>query len=71
MTGRSIRISLNGFDESVPVPITIKALIELHGEQGADLIVEKNNRFVFPHEYETTNMEEGDRVEFIHADFGG
>jgi len=35
------------------------------------LIVEVNNRFVFPGDYGKTFLSEGDKVEFINPDFGG
>jgi thiamine biosynthesis protein ThiS len=66
-----IRIKMNGFEEAVCAGTTIKDLISGHGEETADLIVELNNRFVFTEAYISTVLEEGDSVEFIHADFGG
>lgn len=35
------------------------------------LIVELNGRYVYARQYGTTSVSQGDRVEFIHPDFGG
>jgi thiamine biosynthesis protein ThiS len=66
-----IEVVMNGLREKVPAGTTIAGLIAMQKEEGADLIVERNNRFVFPQSYGSTVLEDGDRIEFIHADFGG
>ena len=46
-------------------------LIKQLGEEDAHLIVEKNGRFVYPRDYGSTSLAEGDRIEFINPNFGG
>jgi len=68
---RMIGIILNGMKEKVPANATIADLIELTNEKDAGLIVELNNRFVFPQKYPEAVLSEGDKIEFINPDFGG
>ena len=66
-----IKIVLNGFKETVPEGTTIADLVLASNEKDRGLIVELNNRFVFPHSYGVTFLSPGDKVEFINPDFGG
>lgn len=68
---RTIEIIFNGMKEKVPAKATIADLIRLMEEKDSGLIVELNNRFVFPQKYRETVLSEGDKVEFINPDFGG
>lgn len=68
---KKIKIMLNGFQESVPEQITISSLISRCDEQDVHLIVERNGQFVFPQDYSSTMISEGDRLEFINPNFGG
>ncbi len=67
----AIRIIVNGMTEEVPEGATLAFLIEHFQEKDPALIVEHNNRFVFPKQYSTTTVSPNDRVEFINPDFGG
>jgi thiamine biosynthesis protein ThiS len=67
----TMRITVNGIPEDVPPSATLADLIDLLHEIDRDLIVEHNGRFVFPQEYSVTQVAGGDRVEFIHPNFGG
>jgi len=67
----TMRITVNGIPEDVPQSATLADLIALLHETDRDLIVEHNGRFVFPQEYSVTQVAGGDRVEFIHPNFGG
>lgn len=71
MTVPHIEIVLNGLREEVPAGTTVAELIRMSGEEDKHLIVECNNRFIHPHAYPKTAVEEGDKVEFINPDFGG
>ncbi|HNS15630.1 MAG TPA: sulfur carrier protein ThiS, partial [Syntrophorhabdaceae bacterium] len=66
-----IGIILNGMMEKVPANTTIADLIRTMDEKDSGLIVELNNRFVFPQKYPEAVLSEGDKVEFINPDFGG
>ncbi|OPY77291.1 MAG: sulfur carrier protein ThiS [Syntrophorhabdus sp. PtaU1.Bin058] len=71
MHGRKIEITFNGMKEAVPENATISDLIQLTQEKDSGLIVEINNKFVFPQQYPETVLSDGDKVEFINPDFGG
>ncbi len=66
-----MEIILNGVKEKIPSDMTIAELISYFNEQDKGLIVELNNRYVFPHNYEITYIKPGDIIEFINPDFGG
>jgi thiamine biosynthesis protein ThiS len=66
-----IQITVNGLPEEVPSSATLLDLIESFQEMDRDLIAEHNGRFVFPHDYAAIQVAPGDRVEFIHPNFGG
>jgi thiamine biosynthesis protein ThiS len=68
---KTIGIILNGMMEKVPANTTIADLIRIMEEKDSGLIVELNNRFVFPQKYPETILSEGDKIEFINPDFGG
>ena len=69
--GKEVEIVVNGFKERVPENATIAELIGRFRERDTQLIVEHNGRFVFAQQYDTTQVAAGDRIEFIHPDFGG
>jgi sulfur carrier protein ThiS len=46
-------------------------LIAHFNEDDVHLIVEKNGQFVYPKNYSTTKVLQGDRIEFIDPNFGG
>ena len=67
----AITITVNGFTERVPAGVTLSELIDCFEERDVHLIVEHNQRFVYPQEYETTRVAAGDTVEFINPNIGG
>jgi thiamine biosynthesis protein ThiS len=67
----NIEIVVNGSPESVPAPSTIAELIERFEEGDKHLVVERNGRLVLPRDWAILAVAPGDRVEFIHAAFGG
>ncbi len=66
-----MNIELNGLKESIPENYSINNLIDLFKEGDPDLIVEVNNRYVFPKNYKTTMIAENDTIEFINPNLGG
>ena len=66
-----IEVTINGFKEKVFKGSSITALILEYDEKDSAMMVERNGRFVYPQDYETTVAEPGDVLEFIHPDFGG
>ncbi len=71
MMNRKIQIIVNGLEERVPENSTVSNLIELFKEDDAHLIVEYNGQFLYPQQYATTIVVDGDRIEFINPNFGG
>lgn len=68
---KEIEILLNGVKETVHDSVSIARLMEISNEGDEGVIVELNGRFVYPREYSTTFLKEGDRVELIYAACGG
>jgi sulfur carrier protein len=66
-----IQITVNGLPENVPASATLAELIVRFDEADPDLIVEHNGRFVFRQDYASIRVAPGDRIEFIHPNFGG
>jgi thiamine biosynthesis protein ThiS len=66
-----IRVIVNGMQESVPAGATIAWMVEHFEDPDQDLIVEHNGRFVYPRRYAHPPVAPGDRLEFIHPNFGG
>ncbi|HDG98578.1 MAG TPA: sulfur carrier protein ThiS [Desulfobacterales bacterium] len=66
-----ILIELNGFKEKVPSGLTIAELIKRFEEADTHLIAEHNGRFVYPKDYSSVIVKDGDRIEFINPSFGG
>jgi sulfur carrier protein ThiS len=66
-----IEVMINGFKEKVPKNATITELILKFDEVDSAMMVERNGRYVYPQDYDTTLPEAEDVLEFIHPDFGG
>lgn len=66
-----IEVMINGFREKVPNGSTIAELILKYDEVDSAMMVEINGRYVYPQDYDTTQPEAEDVLEFIHPDFGG
>ncbi|HIJ37120.1 MAG: sulfur carrier protein ThiS [Desulfobulbaceae bacterium] len=66
-----MEITVNGMKQEVPEKASILELIDYCEERDVHLVVEFNGSFVYPKQYETIRVSEGDTLEFIHPDFGG
>ncbi len=66
-----IEVTINGFKETVVRGSSVTELILQYDEMESAMMVERNGRFVYPQDYDTTLPEAGDVLEFIHPDFGG
>ena len=67
----TIEVTINGFKEKVTKGASITQLIREYDEMESAMMVEWNGRFVYPRNYDTTQPEAEDVLEFIHPDFGG
>ena len=66
-----MRLIIDGFEENLPDHLTVAGLLDHLGEPEKDLVFELNHRFVHQKDYDTTKLEDGDKIELIHAAFGG
>lgn len=66
-----IRIIVNGVPEDIPEGSTVLSLIKYFNELDKSVIVEHNNRFVYPKRYGDTVISENDKLEFINPNVGG
>lgn len=66
-----IEVTINGFKEDVVKGSSVTQLVLKYDEMESALMVERNGRYVYPQDYDTTHPEAGDVLEFIHPDFGG
>ncbi|MBU0517066.1 MAG: sulfur carrier protein ThiS [Proteobacteria bacterium] len=66
-----MRLIIDGFEENCPENLTVAGLLEHLGEPDKDLVFELNHRFVYQKDYATTRLKDGDKIELIHAAFGG
>jgi len=64
-------IQLNGKDHQLDTPMTIKALLESIGLGNKPLVVELNKEALFPREYESSILKDGDQLEIITIAAGG
>lgn len=71
MGKKEIEITVNGVKEKIPEESTIAGLIGFFNEDDVHLIVEQNGQFVYPHNYATTIVTAGDKIEFLNPNFGG
>ncbi|PIP46830.1 MAG: hypothetical protein COX16_07745 [Deltaproteobacteria bacterium CG23_combo_of_CG06-09_8_20_14_all_51_20] len=62
---------VNGVTEKVPRGKSLLWLKDILGEKDANMIVERNGVFVYPQQYDSVFVEDGDTIEFINPDFGG
>jgi sulfur carrier protein len=66
-----MRLIIDGFEEKHPDGLTVADLLERLGEPHRELIFELNYKFIHPNDYAVTRLEDGDKIELIHAAFGG
>ena len=71
MSNKKIKIIVNGFAEEVPEGSSVSFLQKHFQEMDPHLLTEVNGRFVYPQDYNTTIINEGDKVEFINPNLGG
>jgi len=64
-------IQFNGLTEKIPPGLNINELIKFFGEGDPHVIVEQNNRYIYPRDYDTCMVKENDTIEFINPNLGG
>ncbi len=67
-----MRFIFNGFPEGcADSQLTVQELLDRSQEDDPAVIVEINGRFIYRKDFKVFQINEGDRVEFIHPSFGG
>ncbi|THB77919.1 MAG: hypothetical protein D3926_14405 [Desulfobacteraceae bacterium] len=66
-----MKIILNGVEEIIPDGLSITDLIEWVKEGDPHLMVEVNNTYIYPKEYDRVWVRENDRIEMINPNLGG
>ena len=66
-----MKLSVNGDNHEVTAPLTVRGLLDQLGSGAKPVVVELNLRALFPREFETTSLNDGDRVEIVQITAGG
>ncbi|MFZ4765781.1 MAG: sulfur carrier protein ThiS [Roseimicrobium sp.] len=66
-----MNLTLNGNPHTVTSPLTVDALLAQLGLGGKPVVVELNQRVLFPREFSATALHEGDRIEIVQITAGG
>jgi thiamine biosynthesis protein ThiS len=66
-----VRILVNGEERRLEPGLSVQGLLDLLGVKGSHIAVARNQDVVPRSEYPTVPLEEGDRIEIIHAVGGG
>lgn len=66
-----MKIILNGKEHALDNPINVEELLTSIHLAGKPVVVEHNQKALFPREYTATMLEEGDRVEIVTIAAGG
>jgi thiamine biosynthesis protein ThiS len=66
-----MKLILNGAPHELPAPLPIRGLLDHLGLGEKPVVVELNLRAVFPREYPTTIVNDGDCVEIVQITAGG
>ena len=64
-------ITLNGQVHPLPESTTVNALLQSLGFAGKPVVVELNREAIFPRDFETTPVNDGDQVEIVTLAAGG
>ena len=64
-------IQLNGKEHTVSTPANVDSLLNSIGLGDKPVVVELNQKALFPREYEESLLQDGDKVEIITIAAGG
>jgi sulfur carrier protein len=67
----SMRIQLNGQDHELPGPVTLASLVERLGLDARKIAIERNLEIVPRSTYQSTMLDDGDRLEIVNFVGGG
>lgn len=66
-----MNLILNGSPHEAPAALTVRGLLDHLGFGEKPVVVELNLRALFPREFESTVLCEGDRIEIVQITAGG
>ena len=66
-----MRIQLNGQDHELPGPVTLASLVERLGLDARKIAIERNLEIVPRSTYQSTMLDDGDRLEIVNFVGGG
>ena len=66
-----MKITINGKQAETPQNTSIPNLLEQLNLTGKPVVIELNQTALFPRDYKTTNLSEGDKLEIITIAAGG
>ena len=66
-----MKIILNGKEHALENPLSVEDLLASIHLAGKPVVVELNQKALFPREYSATMLREGDRVEIVTIAAGG
>lgn len=66
-----MRIQLNGQDHELPGPMTLAGLVERLGLDARKIAIERNLEIVPRSTYQSTMLDDGDRLEIVNFVGGG
>jgi len=67
----TMRLRINGEDQSFPPPLTLAGLIEKLGMKQDRVAVERNREIVARERWAETPLSDGDQLEIVHFVGGG
>jgi sulfur carrier protein len=67
----AIAITLNGNPHLLPGPMSVAELLESLGFAGKPVVVELDERAIFPRDYQTTRVAGGCKIELVTLAAGG
>lgn len=66
-----MNLTINGETRNLPAPLTIRGMLEELGLAEKPVVVELNLSALFPREFSTQQLKDGDRVEIVQITAGG
>jgi len=68
---QQIKVQVNGEEQDVASESNISSLLESLGLAEKPVVLELNERALFPREYANTKLNAGDRIEIVQITAGG
>lgn len=66
-----MKLTINGIAQEHVEPLTVQALLDVLGFEGKPVVVELNQRALFPRELGETALHDGDTLEVVQITAGG